>query len=160
VPAASSALKPGPLKRAHRDRRLGKGNGRGSAPILTRDQAQAAVLRAREVGIKATAAELGVSQPCLHNTWRRFGIKGPGQPQRFIPHPAARALTREQAEAAIHRALQIGLDATAAELHVHPRTVQTTWRRYGIKGPGKGHAAVIREARRRASRASTMEVAA
>lgn len=129
-----------PLDRVERNRKLGKGNGRGSAPILNREQAQDAVHRARLVGAQATADELGISYGTLYKAWRRYGLEHLGLPQRRIAHPGRRILTREQAEEAVTRAKEIGCDLTAKELGCCRQTLSNTWRRYNIANP-RGKAA-------------------
>jgi hypothetical protein len=129
-----------PLPRVDRSRR----------PLLDRDQAEAARDRARLVGTKATARELGIGASTLRTTWHRLGIERPGHPSWRVAHPNARALTEEQAIAALKRALEVGRDRVAAELGCTPWTVTANWRYWGIQGPGRKHAATIRWRRVRA----------
>jgi hypothetical protein len=128
-------------------RKLG-GRG-GTQPFLTQSMAEAAVERARQIGVQAAAQDLGVSSSCLRATWHRLGISGPGPGYYAKERPHKRALTREQAEAAVQRAMEIGRDRTAEELGINRSSLTSSWNRYGIQGPGRGHAAVVRERRRR-----------
>jgi hypothetical protein len=123
--------------------------GIGRLPFLTPEQAEAAVPRARTIGTAAAAAELGVSKSCLFATWRRLGIPGPGHV--YIPreHPRARALTRSQAELTAALAREIGRDQVADLFGIGRWALTTNWRLWGIPGPGRAHATVIRERRRR-----------
>ena len=122
---------------------------RGSRPILDRDQAVAARDRARRIGTRPAARELGVGATTLRRSWLRFGIEPPGPPQWFVAHPHARALTREQAAAALERALEVGRDQVAEELGVTRWTLTKNWHYWNLQGPGRGHAATIRWRRAR-----------
>jgi hypothetical protein len=69
--------------------------------------------------------------------------------RKSSPRPGARKLTPEQVEAAAIRAREIGIVPVAEELGVSRSTLIACWRRYGVQGPGRAHASVIRDKRRR-----------
>jgi hypothetical protein len=135
-----------PLQRVHG---RGKGGGKGILPYLSRNEAEAAVHRARRIGIGPAAAELGVSYSTLTKTWTRLSIPGTG-PRYAHEHPVGWKLTRDQAEAALVRARLVGRDLVAKELGVASNTLSRTWQRHGLGGISPQEGAKIRENRRRA----------
>jgi hypothetical protein len=133
------------LDRVHIGR--GRGNGKGKAPCLTREQAEAAVIRARQIGTQATADELGIAISTLTKTWTRMSLgTGPRYPKE---HPRGWKLTREQAEAALTRAREVGRDVVAKELGVSQETLRRSWQRWDLGTVGCKTGARIREQRRR-----------
>jgi hypothetical protein len=86
----------------------------------------------------------------LRSTWHRLGIELPGHPRWLVAHPNARALTRDQAVAALERALEVGRDRVAEELGITRWTLTKNWHYWGLQGPGREHAATIRWRRVRA----------
>jgi transcriptional regulator GlxA family with amidase domain len=61
----------------------GRRNGR--RPRVTREQAEAAAVIARETSVRRAAEDLGVHPRTLQKVWQKFNIDGPGKG----PPPAA-----------------------------------------------------------------------
>jgi WhiB family transcriptional regulator, redox-sensing transcriptional regulator len=100
--------------------------------------------RARQVGIEATARELGVAPKTLRRAWDRHGL---GRPPRRPAPPVNLKITRPVAERAFQVARQTSIKAAARQFGVTRPGLSAAWERYGLGHPHEGLSAAELRAR-------------
>ena len=106
--------------------------------------AASSIDRARQVGIEATARELGVAPKTLRRAWDRHGL---GRPPRRSTPPANFKITREVAERAFQVARQTSIKAAATRFGVTRPGLSAAWERYGLGHPHQGISAAELQSR-------------
>jgi WhiB family transcriptional regulator, redox-sensing transcriptional regulator len=99
------------------------------------DFAASSFARAQQLGIEATARELGTTPKLLRRAWDRHGL---GRPPRQARPPANFRITRQLADEAFQLARTTSITQAARRYGLTRAGLTDAWNRYGLGHPHQG----------------------